>query len=492
MRVLRPDMSSYLVCSEPNIWIFDGLLSEAFLQHVDSAFESGQVHECHQVEAGRRRDSRSVQLAVGRGTQEIVDVIRTLGHIDEVEPCRKLCISDVCGDTQTPHVDHINIDDISRTYKKTGFVDMGKQSAGKSNASKIVPTFSFVVYFNSVGGIKFPQARLPHCIIPGRRGRIVMFQNYIDSQRPAYNPLATHYGIYFDDIPKRVMAMGILANETPSVFGAGPGHGRKTHGLIYCPGVNDDGIRHDWYTTHHYEEPAAPSPPPPPPRDDLFLVADVAHDSAAWVVVTVRTIGGEEVCSHGGAPDATVGFFRSAIEESVNPDDQHNVELMLPDGTMLAKENDDWHVGALCAAPADHRKSVVALLGLKPDDNVCKTFKAWDADATGMISRVEFVGAIQALNAGFTDAELDELFAAADQDQDGGINWEEFLQWIFGVDMPPEVWEIKRPQVTVALKHMFPEANVKHIADVLDRQSSHGGRAAASLMREGSAVRGRA
>jgi len=259
----KVDVSKHLVCSEPKIWVFDNLLSERFLNQIDHIFECGETNFFDQPEGGKRRRSRCAQIETDEVTVELVDVIRMLAGIRQVEECRTFMIADVWGQDQDPHIDHISLTDLANRYDELNFLDLCKQSRSQHNPSKIVPTFSIVVYFNDVGGIRFPLSPMQE-MIRGRRGRIVMFQNFRDSQRPESNQLCQHYGVYFEDQPRRLMTMGILANKTPSMDNSNS----LTEGLIYCAGVRDEGIRHDWQTTHDFGFGGSEwsRPPPPMPR----------------------------------------------------------------------------------------------------------------------------------------------------------------------------------------------------------------------------------
>merc|ERR1719433_1135015 len=85
---------------------------------------------------------------------------------------------------------------------------------------------------NDVGGIHFPMAKDRQGLyIKAKAGRILMGENYIDSERPACNPLSQHYGTYLTDRPKRLATIGVLANNTPAAEDPAPA------GFIYCPGM---------------------------------------------------------------------------------------------------------------------------------------------------------------------------------------------------------------------------------------------------------------
>jgi len=62
---------------------------------------------------------------------------------------------------------------------------------------------------------------------------------------------------------------------------------------------------------------------------------------------------------------------------------------------------------------------------------VRQTFRQWDNDGNGQISQEEMTEILGTLNPGLA-AKSEELFAAADVNADGVLNFEEFLSWIFG------------------------------------------------------------
>ena len=91
-----------------------------------------------------------------------------------------------------------------------------------------------------MGGIRFPYADGMQTIA-GKRGRMIFFENYKDEARPLHATSATHYGIYFEQVPKRLLVMGVLANKTPSMDRSA----EPTKGLIYGAGTERDPLFHD-------------------------------------------------------------------------------------------------------------------------------------------------------------------------------------------------------------------------------------------------------
>jgi len=462
--------------------VFDGLLSERLLDHVDGLFSSQEVHELHSKEGrnGRNRHSRNVAVDIDEHTRELVDVLRSIGHIHEVERCCQVLISDVWGDSQDAHMDHVNIDELAHIDNNLQFLDLSRQSRSLANPRKVVPTFSVVVYFNHVGGICFPHALMRDRTIPGKRGRVVMFQNYCDMQRPDHNALTTHYGIYLDSMPKRVMTAGILSNETPA-FGT-----KLCTGLLYCPGLANEGVRHDnpsygnyW---QHYDEPVRPKPVAVKKDKVLTLTAEF---EGMECVVTGRTMGGSEACVIRAQCSDTISWLSEHIKGDVDWLDKFNVHLALPDGQLLAGLIEDgvdgtleqvfrrqrsmeevldealWlglmnptaarvireHIrvgkvseehyrsvweGKIEEATSAHRK-VRELLALRKSDveATVSIFREWDKDGNGVISEAELLEALQTLDVSFTREQLRAAVLVADADNDGNVDYTEFVNWLY-------------------------------------------------------------
>lgn len=67
---------------------------------------------------------------------------------------------------------------------------------------------------------------------------------------------------------------------------------------------------------------------------------------------------------------------------------------------------------------------------LKPDqiDDLIAAFKLFDLDNSGIISREEFTNILTKFGyANFTPKEIDDIFDMIDSDQDGNINYAEFI-----------------------------------------------------------------
>eukprot|EP00931_Biecheleriopsis_adriatica_P109195 TRINITY_DN83457_c0_g1_i1.p1 TRINITY_DN83457_c0_g1~~TRINITY_DN83457_c0_g1_i1.p1 ORF type:complete len:536 (-),score=96.26 TRINITY_DN83457_c0_g1_i1:41-1618(-) len=334
MAASQPLWPEHVVCEDPYVWVFDDLLSENFLGLVDGLFQSSRSPTFSL--AGRTSQSVTLDLETDPKVQELFDVIRSIAGIREVDQCCKALISDVSGVTQDAHVDHVSLDDLARRYEpeRLRFLDASKQSFSERHPGRVVPTLSVVCYFNDVGGIFFPDSTLPSKTIPGKRGRIVMFQNYIDSQRPMHNPRCLHYGTYYEDKPKRVMTMGVLANETPVMLGS-PKNGQAIDGLIYCPGVPDEPLRHENPAYGFDPRPSlatrAPTPPPPEPKPDLIITLDATFEEGFWQI-SCSTMAGEVKCTLCGPPKEDVQWLIREVKKGADPDDSFTIRLVTRDG----------------------------------------------------------------------------------------------------------------------------------------------------------------
>jgi len=61
---------------------------------------------------------------------------------------------------------------------------------------------------------------------------------------------------------------------------------------------------------------------------------------------------------------------------------------------------------------------------------VLKAFEEWDEDGSGTISEEELTRVMQKLDPKFTEAMAASLFAAADANQDGKVDYIEFVHWL--------------------------------------------------------------
>lgn len=294
-----------LVCSDPHIWVFDGLLSDALLKRVDEEFEQVKWKSMN------GRQVRILELKVDEVIGELPRTLCAISHIDEVAPCHNVWIMDVQGRDQGAHMDGW---EVSRNREYTKHLDMSKCSVQTHKGfSTVIPTLSFVIYFNDVGGCTFPKAAMPNPTVPAKRGRILMFQNYDDAQRPAHNPSAVHFGVYGDS-PKRVMTAGVLSHETPLEL-LGGSRDNKTKGVLYAP------IMHRSNTScGDPEDYRAPSPPrvptpPPKPKPVLQLLARRAEE-AGGIIVEAVNLGGNTVAKIMVKVTDTVGTLRKALPDA--------------------------------------------------------------------------------------------------------------------------------------------------------------------------------
>lgn len=228
----------------PHVWVMDEAVPQSLLDHVDQAFATDSRSTTTKEEYhGRPLTSRSIEFDMDETARPFFEMIAHGWGLSLAEPFDKFMVSDICGAEQSPHVDHINLDDLDG--RNWSFLDLGLQSSELRSPRKVVPTVTVVVYFNSVGGICFPNAPEEVSTIAAQRGRVVMFENYLeDCQRPSHNPAAAHYGLYFQDKPKRILVMGILANQTPQ-FSPGSEPKALTRSLLYCAGTEADPLRHE-------------------------------------------------------------------------------------------------------------------------------------------------------------------------------------------------------------------------------------------------------
>ena len=102
-------------------------------------------------------------------SREVFETIAGFWGLSHEQPRDKYVVSDICGEGQSPHVDHINLEDLA-DYN-LDFLDLESQSSPPQNSRRVVPTISVILYFNAVGGIRFPHAQ--DCgTIAAERGRI--------------------------------------------------------------------------------------------------------------------------------------------------------------------------------------------------------------------------------------------------------------------------------------------------------------------------------
>eukprot|EP00928_Gymnodinium_smaydae_P040112 TRINITY_DN27260_c0_g1_i1.p1 TRINITY_DN27260_c0_g1~~TRINITY_DN27260_c0_g1_i1.p1 ORF type:complete len:561 (-),score=95.99 TRINITY_DN27260_c0_g1_i1:272-1954(-) len=270
---------SPLVCSDPPIWVFDGLLSEKLLDHVDASFEGLEWRSMN------GREVRILEHEVDEVTAELPRTLCEISHIDEISPCQKVWIMDVQGRDQGAHMDGWEVAKSREAMKQ---LDLSKCSVQNHQGfSTIIPTLSFVIYFNDVGGCTFPKAAMEQASIPAKRGRILMFQNYKDADRPAHNPAAVHFGVYGAS-PKRVMTAGVMSSETPVGLQSSPfGGPSKTKGFLYAP------IMHRSNTSCGSDTYSPPPPPKPPPKPKTVLQLQPRPADEGGFIVEASNLAGD-------------------------------------------------------------------------------------------------------------------------------------------------------------------------------------------------------
>lgn len=121
-------------------------------------------------------------------------------------------------------------------------------------------------------------------------------------------------------------------------------------------------------------------------------------------------------------------------------------------------------------------------------DDLKATFKKWDADGSGTISKDELFAVFKALDPSFMTIELDEIMSEADVNRDGQIDVDEFITWLSGgkgqggENMGPtmsifqgEIWEQKLMQSKSEAIKEYPKRRKKieeHFDQMKERLSS--------------------
>ncbi len=62
-------------------------------------------------------------------------------------------------------------------------------------------------------------------------------------------------------------------------------------------------------------------------------------------------------------------------------------------------------------------------------DRVAEVFKEWDVEGVGHLSRAALATALRRVRPLLTDADIDQVFAAADANKDGALDLKEFTEW---------------------------------------------------------------
>ncbi|CAE7688824.1 unnamed protein product [Symbiodinium sp. KB8] len=439
------DFSVNHLSTRPHVWVVDGAVSERFLDLVDNQLASSEGTVTSELRNGKSITSRSVEFGVDDVSRQLFETVAGFWGLLPEQSIESFVVSDICGEGQAPHVDHINLDDLP--VHKLDFLDLTRQSSSPSNPRRVVPTISVVVYFNSVGGLQFPHSADKLGTIAAKRGRIVMFQNYVDTDRPHHDSMAAHCGVYLDSLPKRILVMGILANETPSFSPRRPGSTSPKPSLIYCPGTAQDPLRHDAPSYDYMrtademveieaarirEAEAIMRPPTPPrARKDVFNEPASSHASEmkmlkpaeSLVGITCRSLAGRDLCSLEADAETKVAGLRRQVKQKLDPEDKTNVVLCIRDES-LGKAQEDVKLYELLPVSIDDVKFAFAKADSNKDGFLDK------AEAKAMLTCLA-----DALPSIMSAAEVDQLFDAVDTDADGRLNLPEFIDWCFGVQM---------------------------------------------------------
>ncbi|CAE7195154.1 CML1 [Symbiodinium sp. CCMP2456] len=270
-----------------------------------------------------------------------------------------------------------------------------------------------------------------------------MFENYNDSQRPNHDVLAAHYGLYFDNLPKRILVMGILANETPTFSAYGARSNIPPLSLIYCPGTEHDPLRHDnesyWSAAQlaEMEEQRRREAEQDKLKTDLILPLEVAVDHSGEkevLVVTGRNLAGQELCTVRGNLEEKVSWLRWEIKKVVDPEDKHHVVLVRPSGRLIALDQDSLLLRDLRPGSLADVKAAFAKADLNKDGFLDKS-EPLDSALTAVAGSPvkEMLKTLAKDLPVMSDGEIDKLFDAVDANADGRLNVTEFIDWCFGV-----------------------------------------------------------
>ena len=320
-----------MVSTDPKVWVVDDYLPPEFVQMVNQKFDTQDI-QCQVVEKPNRKVlARNYDFdAKDELCQEVFRRISDLcGLPAGAVHFKEFMVSELWASGQDAHVDHVNLDDVANS-NQLSFLDLSRQSCSESNPRRVVPTISIIIYFNAVGGLCFPKSDMGS--IAAKPGRMVLFHNYEDELRPCHKPSAAHCGIYFEKLPKRVLVMGVLANETPQFQGTPP---PSAEALIYCAGTQRDPLFHDHPSYDCYKR--APDDGKPKPELVLTLELICSEDN---MLVNCRNTAGESLCNLVLAPTQTLEIARCHIQYWADRYSSYNIILALPGGQLLSKEHD--------------------------------------------------------------------------------------------------------------------------------------------------------
>lgn len=74
------------------------------------------------------------------------------------------------------------------------------------------------------------------------------------------------------------------------------------------------------------------------------------------------------------------------------------------------------------------------LADLNPGDHIKETFRLWDKEGNGVISKDELVSAMTKISPGHNKDDWEKLFNRIDKSKNGKIEFEEFVDWIMSGD----------------------------------------------------------
>jgi len=202
------DKESFRLHPDYNIWVFDNLLSSVFLELADQEFTNAEkIAEPAEYNPHLTKNRACIPL-IG-WSAEVFEVLLRIANVRPIEIPTFFVLEDVTGQAnqarQNEHMDHGYVGNIKTELSWDRFqFDPPREN--------VIPTFSFIVYFNDVGGLVFPNVGKT---VNASRGRIVMFQNYHSHINKEVDYRAQHYGTYSIE-PKRLALFGILTETIPA------------------------------------------------------------------------------------------------------------------------------------------------------------------------------------------------------------------------------------------------------------------------------------
>ena len=95
--------SSHLVCSQPNIWVFDGCLSQRLVDHINAHMD-GRKGDIYTPPQGGHV-GRQVRMTVGQDTCELIDVLANLACVTPAQLTPDFVVRECGGAPQPSHMD---------------------------------------------------------------------------------------------------------------------------------------------------------------------------------------------------------------------------------------------------------------------------------------------------------------------------------------------------------------------------------------------------